>query len=361
MSHTTKAQTRARVVLAAAIAAAALWIGLAFVPAILWAGVLAIGVEPLRLWLSARMPGRPALVAALLTLAILLVVLIPLSIAISQAVIEAQSVAAWIADARTHGVPLPDWVARLPWGREQVTAWWNLHLVTPEAAAAEFGRLDQSLWRSHSQAFTQSLVRRAVVFAFTLVVLFFLLRDRDNIVRQLERGATRAFGDAGDRLGRQIFAAVRGAVDGMVLLGLAQGILMAILFAIGGVPHPILLGLASGFASIIPFGLAVVLVLALLLLLAKGAVMAAIVVGAIGYALNFVVDHFLRPSLIGGTTRLPFVWVLIGILGGVETIGLLGLFVGPAVMAALVLLWREWVAEGDIGGAEAGQTTELHP
>lgn len=65
--------------------------------------------------------------------------------------------------------------------------------------------------------------------------------------------------------------------------------------------------------------------------------------------LNFVIDHFLRPGLIGGTTRLPFVWVLIGIVGGVETIGLLGLFVGPAIMAALVLIWREWVADGDIG------------
>lgn len=355
MPQTTKAQTRARVVLAAAIAAAALWIGLAFVPAILWAGVLAIGVEPLRSRLDSRL-RRPTLVAALLTLGVLLVVLIPLSVAISQAVVEAQAVAAWIADARQHGVPVPDWVARLPWGSAELTRWWTLHLATPEAAAAEFGKLDHSLWAGHSGALTHTLVRRVVVFAFTLVVLFFLLRDRDTIVRQLERGATRAFGDAGDRLGRQIFAAVRGAVDGMVLLGLAQGILMSILFVIGGVPHPILLGLFSGFASIIPFGLAVVLVLALLLLLAKGAVMAAIVVGAIGYALNFVIDHFLRPGLIGGTTRLPFVWVLIGILGGVETIGLLGLFVGPAVMAALVLLWREWVAEGDIGGAEAGQT-----
>lgn len=355
MHHTTTAQTRARIVLAAAIAAAALWIGMAFVPAILWAGVLAIGVEPVRRRLIERLP-RPTLVAALLTLGVLLIVLIPLSIAISQALVEAQAASAWIANARAHGVPVPGWVAGLPWGAPEITAWWNVHLATPEAAAAEFGRLDHSLWRGHSGALTHTLIRRLVVFAFTLLVLFFLLRDRDTIVRQLERGAIRAFGDAGDRIGRQIFAAVRGAVDGVVLLGLAQGILMAILFAAGGVPHPILLGLFSGLASIIPFGLAVVLVLAVLLLLAKGAVAAAIMVGVIGYALNFVIDHFLRPGLIGGTTRLPFVWVLIGILGGVETIGLLGLFVGPAVMAALVLLWREWVAEGDIGGAEAGQT-----
>jgi predicted PurR-regulated permease PerM len=66
---------------------------------------------------------------------------------------------------------------------------------------------------------------------------------------------------------------------------------------------------------------------------------------------TFVADHFVRPSLIGKTTRLPFLWVLLGILGGVETWGLLGLFLGPAIMAALMLLWREWSEGRD---AEAG-------
>jgi predicted PurR-regulated permease PerM len=55
-----------------------------------------------------------------------------------------------------------------------------------------------------------------------------------------------------------------------------------------------------------------------------------------------------QPALIGGATKLPLVWVLIGIIGGVETIGLLGSFVGPAVMAALVLIWREWVANDSV-------------
>ena len=62
-----------------------------------------------------------------------------------------------------------------------------------------------------------------------------------------------------------------------------------------------------------------------------------------------IADHFIRPVLIGGATRLPFLWVLIGILGGVETLGLLGLFVGPATMAVLVMLWRELIERPELG------------
>ena len=61
--------------------------------------------------------------------------------------------------------------------------------------------------------------------------------------------------------------------------------------------------------------------------------------------LLFVADHFVRPVIIGGGAKLPFLWVLLGILGGIESFGLVGIFVGPALMAALVSIWRSWVKE----------------
>ena len=70
-------------------------------------------------------------------------------------------------------------------------------------------------------------------------------------------------------------------------------------------------------------------------------------------AVIFVADHAVRPALIGGATKLPFLWVLLGILGGVETFGLLGLFLGPAVMAALILLWRQWTGDATTTAADA--------
>jgi predicted PurR-regulated permease PerM len=71
----------------------------------------------------------------------------------------------------------------------------------------------------------------------------------------------------------------------------------------------------------------------------------------------FVADHFVRPVLIGGSTRLPFVWVLLGILGGVETFGLLGLLLGPALLAVLIALWRE-IAAPPLTPGNAGSETQ---
>ena len=99
----------------------------------------------------------------------------------------------------------------------------------------------------------------------------------------------------------------------------------------------------------VPFGAPLAFGIAALLLLGKGATIAAGVLLAFGTVVTFVADHAVRPVLIGGTTRLPFLWVLLGILGGIEVWGLLGLFLGPAIMAALILLWREWTGPAHDG------------
>lgn len=345
MQDTTSAHVRARIAMAAGIALAALWIGAAFLPALLWAAVVAIAVEPLRARMLRRWPGRDSLVAAGVTLAVVLVVVVPLVVAITRALAEADGIAAWINGARAHGIPVAAWVANLPVGSSQVTAWWSSHLATPQGAAEQLSRFDMADIISRSKSVGHNIVERAVVFTFTVVMLFFLIRDRDAVVSQIERGVTRAFGDAGRRMSRQLALSVRGTVDGLVLLGLAQGVVMAIAYAFAGVPHPIILGLLSGIGAMVPFGLMAVMLIAIGMLVVKGSVVAAVVVGLFGATMNFIVDHTAKPALIGGATKLPFVWVLIGIIGGVETIGLLGLFVGPAVMAALVLIWREWVGD----------------
>lgn len=85
-----------------------------------------------------------------------------------------------------------------------------------------------------------------------------------------------------------------------------------------GVPHPTLFGTLTAVAAMVPFAAPVIFSVAAILLLAQGSVGWAVVVFATGMIVTFTADHFVRPVLIGGATKLPFLWVLLGILGGIE-------------------------------------------
>ncbi len=354
-------QMAARIALALALAVLAAWIGLAFIPAVLWAGVVAVAVDPLRRRMLARLPGHDVAVAGMLTAGVALLVVVPLALALTRAVLEARGIATWYAGVGSHGIPVPAWLSNLPYGSERAIGWWRSHLATPEGATEQLRRIDADAVIAHTKVVGHNVVHRAVIFGFSMTTLFFLIRDRDAVLDQLRIGASRAFGPAGERVGGQILASVRGTIDGLVLVGMAQGVIMSVAYAIAGVPHPILMGLLTGIGAMVPFGLLAVMLIALALLLLKGAVAAMIAVGAFGFVLNFVADHFFRPQLIGGTTRLPFMWVLIGIIGGVETIGLLGLFVGPAVMAAFILVWRDFVERAPSADAASVPSVGNHP
>jgi predicted PurR-regulated permease PerM len=111
-----------------------------------------------------------------------------------------------------------------------------------------------------------------------------------------------------------------------------------------GVPHAALLGFVTAIAAMLPFCAPIVFCgAALWLFIEQGALVPAIGLAVFGFVVAFVAEHFVRPVLIGSSARLPFLLVLFGILGGAETFGLLGLFVGPALMTVLMVLWTEWV------------------
>lgn len=348
MSNPATGQKAARILLAAALFLLALRIAAGFVPALIWAVVIAVAIGPLHARAERRWtPGRHNIVLPLLfTLGFALLVLVPIALATVQAAREAHEVMAWIASVRQGGLPVPDWVDRLPFGGAQVADWWQQQLGTPDAADAFLRKLHHNVVNvEHSQTLGRGLIHRLAIFAFTLITLFFLLRDRDRLAAQMRIAGERAFGPSGERIAGQMLLSVRGTIDGLVLVGLGEGVLLTIAYLLAGVPHPLLLGVLTGIAAIIPFGAPLLFCLGALLLIGNGAVGAAIAVIVFGFLVVFVADHFLRPILIGGTTRLPFLWVLIGIVGGVETLGLLGLFVGPATMAALIMLWREFIGE----------------
>jgi predicted PurR-regulated permease PerM len=127
-------------------------------------------------------------------------------------------------------------------------------------------------------------------------------------------------------------------------VGLGEGLILTVVYYFAGVPQALLLGVATAIGAIIPFGAFVMFSIAAVLLIAKGAAVSAGIVFAAGLVVLALADHLVRPYIIGNATRLPFLFVLVGILGGVEAFGILGLFLGPAIMTILVDLWREATA-----------------
>lgn len=338
----------ARATLAIALVLLGLHILEGFLRALVWAVILVLATWPLYRRTERRLPRdrHNVLAPALFTLVTALVVLGPLATLIVQLGHEARSVAAWVTDARTNGIPTPDALAHLPIGTDAVQTWWNENLADPEGARALLGRwFDRATMMTRGRAFGSDLLHRGILFAFALLTMFFLYRDGRALREQLLIGSRRLFGPSGERIGRQIVASVHGTVDGLVLVGLGVGAVLGLGYAFLGIPHPALLGAATAIGAMVPFGATIVLAVAALLLLSVGKTAAAIGLFIAGSVIIFVADHFIRPALIGGTTKLPFIWVLLGILGGIESFGLLGLFVGPATMAALILLWREWVGD----------------
>jgi predicted PurR-regulated permease PerM len=242
----------------------------------------------------------------------------------------------------------------LPVFGSSIASWWHENLESPQGAAALVKGINHGDILAISENFGVQLGRRLLIFTFTLLTLFFLFKDGESFSSALEFLSTRLFGPRGNRLGLQIVASVHGTVDGLVLVGFGEGLVLTIAYYIAGVPHPAMLGIATAIGAIIPFGAFVMFSIAAIMLIYNGSMISAIVIMLLGLGVVAVADHLVRPIIIGSATRLPFLWVLLGILGGVETWGLLGLFLGPAIMTVLMDLWREGTHQESpesVGGA----------
>lgn len=338
-------QTTSSLVLYIGLVLLALWVVRDFIVVVAWASVLAIALWPLlrkvegNRWFN----GRATLIAAALTLAIALLVVLPVGIGIAQALREAHDMSEWFKTAQENGIAVPDFVQHLPFGAQQISAWWQANLGQPLRDTAAMKGLHSNTVMTLGRAFGARAVHAVTVFGFMLVTLFVIFQAGPRLSGALLRGARRGFGDDGALLLQHMATAVRGTVSGLVVVGLGEGALLGVAYFVAGLPHAALLALITAIAAMLPFCAPITFGLAALWLLSQGSVAGAIGLAVFGSVVVFVAEHFVRPVLIGNSTRLPFLLVLFGILGGAETFGLLGIFIGPALMTVLMVLWTDLV------------------
>jgi len=334
-------------VLAVAVLAFAGWVLQHFLLSIAWAGVLGVATWPIYVKWEERWGPTPA--AALLAVLVALCTAIPLVWLSSVALHELHAFLAWLKVIDKTGFAFPEALARLPaLVVEPLREWWNDTLAVPNGPT-EWLRPALTARLAGSSGLLKGIavnaVHRFAALGFALVMLFFVYRDGRGFGAALLRLIRHTCGDAWAKRVAEAPRVVRATVDGLVLVGIGVGVLVGVAGWVAGFPSPALLAVVTAAAATIPFAAPIVFGGAALWLAGIGAVVPAVIFFSWSAAVMFVADHFVRPKIIGDGARLPFWAVLFGVLGGVETLGLIGLFLGPIAMALLAQWWRAEAAD----------------
>lgn len=321
------------------------WVLHSYLALLVWAVVLAITTWPLyqRLLTLNQFHGNVTWGALGLTLLIAAIILAPLGYGLSRLLQETQSLGQILNDAQKVGIPPPPWLETLPMIGNWVKETWMNALGSPEAANESLHWLGTGGAVTYTKEFARQILHRFFGFLITLVVLFFVYQHGEGLGRLVLASSRKLFGETGIRYAIHATAAVRATVSGLVLVGLGEGLLLGVGYALAGLSHPAMLGALTGVFAMIPFAAKLIFGACVLVLVAEGHIVAGSILFAFGVVVILLADNYVRPSLIGGAVKLPFIWTLLGIFGGLENFGLLGLFLGPTLMAVLMSIWRDWV------------------
>jgi predicted PurR-regulated permease PerM len=331
----------------------AAWISRSFLTPVAWAAVLAASLWPLYRRMLERGPSHPTAAALVLTLGTGLVVMLPLALAIGAAAQESQTALQWLGQAQRTGLPPPPWLASLPLIGARANGAWQQHVGSPQAANNLIQGLNAGAVFGWTRTIGGEVARGSMLFLITLLALFGMLRQGDRLGAQAEAVATRVLGTFGGQFLERLAAAVRGTVSGTVLVSVAEGSLIGLGYWIAGVPRPLLFAILTIAFAMVPFGAWIAFGVATAILLVQGHVVAGALLFAFSVVVMTVGDNVVQPRVIGSAVRLPFLLALVGTFGGLETFGLVGLFLGPVIMAALMLAWQQWLGSAEAPGASA--------
>jgi predicted PurR-regulated permease PerM len=331
-----------RLIGAAVLLALTLWTIRSYLTALGWAVILAISVWPLYRRVRARLGGSRVTASLLVTACLAVLLVFPIALALTEIGREGQFVMSWVTGLQQNGLPMPDWIHRLPLIGQHLDAWWQAHLAKPRSAEQFLNGLDSATLTNWSETLGGAVLTRLLHAFLTFLSLFLLLRNGDAIGDRVLTTTDRWFGRPGERLAEDMASAVRGTVNGTILVAVGEGILIGIGFMVAGVPNAALFAILTTAFAMLPMGAWLAFGTAAVVLVVTGGSMAA-AAGVFGWgaAIMLIGDNVVQPALIGGAVRLPFLWTLLGILGGLETFGLIGLFLGPVLMAALLTIWRQ--------------------
>ncbi|MCX5788903.1 MAG: AI-2E family transporter [Elusimicrobia bacterium] len=310
---------------------------------ILCAIAAAIVCYPIHAWISRRLKSRGASLRALISLCVIwLFAVVPLTFMIRSMAVETQAALpevktatqSLVAKVSAFQTQPSNWRDRLPARIAERLDAGAIHLGEKLASVSE---VLLGIVAGGAAGLAMNILDFAFDFSIFLLVLFFLLRDGPDMVRQLQDVLPLSTALKG-RLAERIKDTVEGVVRGAVIVGLAQGFVAMVGFLVVGARAAILLGCLTAVASLVPaVGTAMVWVPVSLGYLVTGSLWKGVFLIVWGLLIS-TVDSVLRPMVVGSKADIPFLWLTLSLLGGIQAFGIKGLILGPLTFAILPIL-----------------------
>lgn len=316
-----------------------------FITPALWGAILAYTTFPLYRFFHHKVRFSSNFSALIMTMSVSLMIGIPLILGVfylQQEIVSFISMA--VRRLQAGYIDLPEQIKNLPMvGQVIKDTLWEIN-KNPEATMEAIRIWVQSHLYYGKVAF-DAVLKNLAKLGMALMTLFFFYRDGENLMRQIHKALQNIIGNRIDGYIGSVGATTQAVVYGIGLTALAQAMLAGIGYAFAGVPNPILLTLLTFVIALIPFGTPFAWGSVALWLLSQGETTAGIGLALWGILVISWVDNLIRPIVISGATKIPFIIIFIGVLGGLTAFGMIGLFIGPVVLAIGLAVWREWVSQ----------------
>jgi len=314
-----------------------------FLLTLAWALIIAYVVWPPYRYLRQQLKGNATLSAAVMTTIIAAVLFLTVYWLVAMLQDELKTAyQTLVSDFGQNAYRLPGFISRIPWLGSTAQEW--LERLTDDRATviAQFAAWAQQ-WSGEFAKFLGGIGRYIMKLGVILVTVFFCFRDGDEAVRQLHQGLVRFLGKYQDVYLEAAGHTTRAVVYGLVLAALGQGMLAGLGYAVAGVQAPVLLGAVTALLALVPMGATLVWMPVGIVLVLTEQPWQGIGLLLWGFLVVSTVDNVIRPLVISGAGRIPFLVVLFGVLGGLSAFGAIGLFLGPVILAVLLSVWQAWL------------------
>ncbi|MFA9486000.1 MULTISPECIES: AI-2E family transporter [unclassified Moraxella] len=316
-----------------------------FISPAIWGAILAYITFPLYRFFHKKVHLSPTLSALIMTVGISLAIGVPLVAGVfflQQEVISFYSMA--IHRLQAGYIDLPNNIKNLPVIGQQIkNILWEIN-KDPEVSMTAVRTWVQSHLYYGKMAF-DAILKNLAKLGMALMTLFFFYRDGHILMKQIRQAMRNIIGDRIDNYIDSVGATTQAVIYGIGLTAVVQALLAGVGYAIAGAPNPILLTVITFVVALIPFGTPFAWGGVALWLLSQGHTTEGIGLGLWGILVISWVDNLIRPIVISGATKIPFIIIFIGVLGGLTAFGFVGLFIGPVVLAIGLAVWREWVSQ----------------